>query len=337
MNKLNKAVKVYRGGFLESTHEVHIAVVKNSGELLCSYGNPLRKTFPRSALKPFQAIPLIRRNVVDKYNFSDADIAICCASHNGESRHRDQVLGILHKLKLDESYLKCGAHAPKNEKMYKKLIHENKEITQVYNNCSGKHAGMLGDCLALNEDIESYYKSSHPLQREIVETLISVCGIERNDLEIGIDGCGLPTHQFPLRKLAQGFSNLALPNSILNQTYVNAFKRIRNSMMSHSEMVGGDNSFDTDIMNNMPGKVVTKAGAEGVQGIGLVNSGIGIAVKVEDGNARGASVVAMEVLRQLNFINNKEYELMNAYNKPDVMNVSGLKVGEIIPDFKLDK
>lgn len=107
--------------------------------------------------------------------------------------------------------------------------------------------------------------------------------------------------------------------------------------MSHSEMVGGDNSFDTDIMNNMPEKVVTKAGAEGVQGIGLVNSGIGIAVKVEDGNARGASVVAMEVLRQLNFINNKEYELMNAYNKPDVMNVSGLKVGEIIPDFKLDK
>src|SRR5699024_4550204 len=330
-----KPVQVYRGEFLESTHDVHIAIVNNSGELLYSYGNPLRNTFPRSALKPFQAIPLFERGVVDKYNFNKADVSICCASHNGEDRHRKQVMNILSKINLDESHLKCGSHPPKSEEMYRNLIQNNEKITQVFNNCSGKHAGMLGGCLTSNEDIESYYELSHPLQKEIVNILFNVCDIKNNSIETGVDGCGLPAHQFPLDKLAQGFSNLASPNFMSDDTYSNSLKKIRDSMMTHPEMVGGYNSFDTDIMNSFPGSIVSKAGAEGVQGIGLIDSGIGIAIKVEDGNKRGASIVDMEVLKELNIINNQCYEQMYDYCRPDIFSISGLKVGKIITDFKL--
>lgn len=336
MNKTDAPIQVYRNGLLESKHQVHIAVVDAAGKLLYSYGDPSRISFPRSALKPFQAIPLIESGAADRFGFSDADIAICCASHSGEARHRTRVLNMLARIDADESFLRCGPHIPRDQEGYKQWIREGKELTPVFNNCSGKHTGMIATCIHLNEAVKNYYELDHPLQEQIIEQLKQICGIDNDQFSSGEDGCGLPAHRFPLYHMAVGFARLARPDLMVNQEHAVALKRIRDCMIAHPEMVGGSQRFDTDIMDALHEQVVTKMGAEGIQGIGLLESGLGIAIKVEDGNNRAASVAAMHVLEQLDLVRSDQYEQLKFHSEPLIKNTVGENVGQITADFKLD-
>lgn len=333
-NTLIHNVTVYRGGHLESTHSVHIAVVNQYGKILYQYGDPTRLTFARSSMKPFQAIPLVATGAAENYHFSLKDLSVSCASHSGESFHRKQVLSILDRIGLPESALQCGTHIPRDIESYKALIREGKELSPVFSNCSGKHSGMVATAVHMGEDPSDYYRVEHPVQKRIIDAIENVCDFPRYQMKLGVDGCGVPVHQIPLANLGTGFARLT---QAMHGTHAFAdeLTQIRKAMVSHPEMVGGTNRFDTDLMRVYGDRIVAKAGAEGVQAIGIKDKGWGIAFKVEDGNGRANSAVVMEVLRQLGIGESNHFSQLNKYVNPIMKNKREEKIGYIETNFEL--
>lgn len=330
---MEKPIKVYRGEYLESTHDIHVAVVNPKGDLLYYYGNPDRETFPRSSMKPFQAVAVLETGAADAFQFEDEDISLICASHSGEQGHRERVMSIMNRISLEENHLQCGTHIPRDMESYNALIKSGGDLTPVYSNCSGKHSGMLTAVVHNKEDVSSYRELSHPHQQRILSAIEDICEYPKAKLGISVDGCGVPVHRLPLKNTALGFARLAQPQG----KHGEALERIRNAMMRHPEMVGGKDRFDTDLMNAFNGKIVAKGGAEGVQCIGIVDEGLGITIKVEDGNARATSVVAMEVLKQLGIGDESIYQQLEQYADAPVLNARNERIGRIEAEFELLK
>lgn len=334
---MKKPILVYRGQFVESSHNIHVAVVNKEGRLLYSYGDPDRLTFPRSSMKPFQAIPLLETGAADSFSYSNPEIAIACASHAGESFHRETILQLLKRLGIQEDHLQCGTHTPWNLTSYKELLRNGEDVTPVFSNCSGKHTGMLATAIHMKEDISTYREVVHPHQQRILEAIEDICDFPKENIKLSVDGCGVPVHQLPLYHVALGYARLASPDSIKTVERKHIVKRIRDSMMEFPEMVGGTSRFDTDLMKAYQGRIVSKAGAEAVQCIGLVEEGIGIAIKVEDGGARAVNVAAMEVLNQLGYKEESIFTALDRYVHAPVLNARKEKIGEIRANFQLEK
>lgn len=332
---MSEAIEVFRGEFIESSHHIHVAVVDHEGKLLYSYGDPNRLTFPRSAMKPFQAVPLVETGTAKAFGYNTAEISLSCASHSGEPFHREAVLNILERAKLEENDLQCGLHVPKDTASYKQLLREGKELTPVFSNCSGKHSGMLATAVHMNEDIHTYPEIGHPIQQRILNVIEEVCHYPKENIGLSVDGCGLPVHRIPLYNAALGFARLAHPQGTVSEPRASALETIRDAMMEHPEMVGGTNRFDTDIMRAFKGNIVAKVGAEGVQCIGVVDRGIGIAIKTEDGTDRAAGVAAMEVLRQLGIGDETTNVLLADYIHAPVLNARNVKIGVVKANFVL--
>lgn len=334
---MNHSIKVYRGKYLESTHAIHVAVVNINGEIVYSYGDPFRVVFPRSSMKPFQAVPVVETGAADAYQFEEKDLSLICASHSGEEFHRERVTSILERIQLTEEALQCGSHIPRDIESYNKLIRDGGTLTPLYSNCSGKHSGMLTAVVHMKEEVQSYRELTHPHQQRILDVIEHVCSVRKSEIGISVDGCGVPVHRLPLRNIALGFARLAAPLTWEFTDTATHLERIRNAMMLHPEMVGGTNRFDTDLMNVFKNRLVAKAGAEGIQCIGDVESGLGIAIKIEDGNGRAASVAAMEVLKQLGIGDEPLYQKLDQYREAPVLNARKEKIGRIEADFKLEK
>lgn len=332
---MKKAITVYRGSYIESTHEIHVAVVNTKGELLYSYGDPNRLTFPRSSMKPFQAIPVIESGAANAFEFGEADVSLICASHSGEAIHRDRVMEILSRLHLEEEALQCGTHIPRDIESYNELIRKGGELTPVFSNCSGKHSGMLTAVKHLGEDIHSYRELNHPHQQRILQAIEEVCSFPKDQMDISVDGCGVPVHRLPLLNTAWGYARLADSSSLENKTRAETLERIRHAMTTFPEMVGGKDRFDTDLMRVFNGRIVAKAGAEAVQCLGDSETGIGIAIKVEDGGPRATSVATMEVLKQLGIGDESVYSQLEQYIHAPVLNARKDKIGVIQADFRL--
>jgi L-asparaginase II len=332
---LSKPILVYRGDYVESTHDLHVAVVNNAGKLLYSYGNPKRLTFPRSSMKPFQAVPIVETGAAENFDYSSKELSLSCASHKAEHYHREAVLNILNKIGLTEDALQCGTHALWDMNIYKKLIQEGKELTPVFSNCSGKHSGMLATAVHMNENVLTYREIQHPVQQRILDAIADICSIPKEQIKLSVDGCGVPVHQLPLDHVALGFAKLAKPKETVSESRAAILEQIRAAIIQHPEMVAGTNRFDTDLIKAFNGRVVAKAGAEAVQCIGLVAEGIGIAIKVEDGGPRAAGVAAMEVLRQLGIGDQHIFETLKEYVHPPVLNARNDKIGVIKANFAL--
>ncbi|MFD1739669.1 asparaginase [Bacillus salitolerans] len=334
---MNRAIQVYRGEFIESTHDIHVAIVSNKGELLYSYGDPKRLTFPRSSMKPFQAIPLIETGASEAYRFTNAEISLSCASHSGEIFHRETVQGILSRIGLTEDELQCGTHIPRDMESYKQLIREGKDLTPVFSNCSGKHSGMLATVVHMKEDVTTYREVEHPHQQRILQAIEDVCAFPKKDIQLSVDGCGVPVHRLPLFNSALGFARLANPAQTVPESRTYTLTKIRDAMMEHPEMVGGTNRFDTDLMAAYQGNIVAKAGAEAVQCLGIVDQGIGIAIKVEDGTPRATSVATMEVLKQLGIADESISHKLEEYVNAPVFNARNDKIGVVKANFVLEE
>lgn len=329
-----KLAKVYRGKIVESSHSGHIAVVNSNGKLLKYLGNPYRITYARSAVKPIQAIPVLETGAADKYALSDADLALICSSHNGEPQHTGRVLAILKRASISVDALQCGTHIPLARYVYEKLIKEGKELTSLYHNCSGKHAGMLITAKHMGETLEDYYKPEHPVQQRILKIISEIFDYEINKIKIGIDGCGVPVHALPLERLAYAFARLANPE-IFRPERIMACKRITEAMMNYPEMVGGTGRFCTDFMRVSQGGQFGKLGAESVYLVGDIKSGIGIAIKIEDGNTRALYPVVLEVLKQLDLLKKEQIEQLTSYYMPKLKNTRNEEIGKIVTSFKL--
>jgi L-asparaginase II len=299
--------QVIRGETVESVHRGHVHVVDGEGHTVVSIGDPSTVTFFRSAAKPFQALPCITSGAAEAFGFTEEDIAMAIASHSGEGIHVALAAGMLTKIGLAESDLRCGVHAPFNSKVAEQIMREGGTFSQLHNKCSGKHAAMLALAKQIDAPIEDYDSPDSRVQKRILRAVSDFTGVPEDEIAIGIDGCCVPNFALPLAAMAKSFANLVYPLEF-HPTVRAAAIRITEAMMRHPELIGGHERLDTLLMTAAPERFISKVGADGVWLCGVMPSdeypsGLGIALKIEDGDDfRGRPVVAIEILRQLGIL-----------------------------------
>jgi L-asparaginase II len=291
-------VEVTRGALVESCHRGAAVIADADGRLLLGLGDIGRPTYPRSAVKAMQALPLVESGAADGFGLGDRELAIACASHSGEEVHLAAVRSLLAKAGLDEGALACGAHWPIGDRASRELARAGRTPTAIHNNCSGKHAGMLATAVHLGLDPNGYERLRHPIQQEIRRVLSETCGTALPDDAIGIDGCSVPTFALPLAAVASGFARMVSGRG-LDEARATAAQRLIDACFAAPELVAGEGRFDTIAMRGLPDLVFAKGGAEGVHCAALPDLGLGIAVKVDDGTKRGAESVLAVLLAKL--------------------------------------
>ena len=329
-------VRVDRGQEQESLHRGAVAVVDRDGRVRYAAGDPALPLYLRSAAKPLQAIPLVEFGGADALGLTDAELAVVCGSHAGEPVHVDAVRSILAKAGLDERALQCGAHLPYSASDAAVLIREGRAPGAIHNNCSGKHAGMLAACRTRGWPVDSYRDPAHPLQREIAGIVAEFCGVPADEIPRGTDGCGVPTFQGTAADLGCAFARLADPSGLPGRR-AEAVGRLTRSMVAHSVMVSGTGRLVTVLMTGLGDRLFCKGGAEGGFGLGLPGRGWGLAVKIEDGNARGMGAVVLDALRQLGVVSPSELDALAAEHRPVLRNHEGRAVGEMRAVFTLEQ
>ena len=322
------AVLVRRGDRVESTHRVAYAVADSGGALLHHEGDVRRPVFPRSAVKPLQALALIESGAAERFAVSERELALACASHAGEPMHTEAVSAWLARLGLDPSALECGAHAPNHEPTARRLIAAGQAASALHNNCSGKHAGMLTLALHLGVPIEGYIAPDHPVQQRIGAVLAAMSG--GGLAPPAIDGCGIPTHPLPLANLAAAIARLGDPGPDPDDApgRAQACARIRAAMAAHPLLVAGSGRACSLIMAAAP-RVLVKTGAEGVYVAALPAQRLGLALKVADGASRAAVVALMALLKRLGALDPGAAAALGQLAAPELRNHAGRVVGRI--------
>ena len=288
-------VDVTRGGVVESRHRAAVAVSLASGEMLLTLGNVSALAFPRSSIKPFQALALISDPAHADFGFTDEEIAVMCASHNGEPEHVAAVRSILDKIGLDDTALECGPAWPKHKPSQRALMLAGLSAQPVRHNCSGKHAGMLALASLLGVPGEGYTAPDHAVQRRVAETIEAVCKVPVRDAPCGVDGCSVPNWALPLGAIAQGFARFANGEG-LGEGLAEGAAIIRRAVAAHPHMVAGTKRFCTEIMAHTGTRALVKTGAEGVMCVSLPERNLGIAIKCDDGASRCAETVMAHCL-----------------------------------------
>lgn len=339
-NDLPVLVEVTRGSIVESRHRGAIVVVDPDGQVLKRLGDDSLITSTRSTIKPIQAIPFITSGAADHFNVDERELAVVCASHEGEPIHTETVAGMLARAGLDETALRCGVQIPFDAETAKRLEADGKPPTQLHNNCSGKHTGMLMSAALRGLEVDDYLSPDNAVQQEITRAFARMADLSEK-IPTAIDGCSAPTFGVPLRSLALAFARLVNPPAE-DPMFAQATRRIVAAMNSHPEMVGGTRGrLDTELLRAAHGRLVCKIGAESVYCVGVLPcerypEGAGIAIKIEDGASRGLSPTVIESLRQLEVLNESEVAQLAKYHHAVVENRRGVQVGEVRATFELE-
>lgn len=351
--------ELYRGGIVESLHYGAAAVADAHGRLVAAWGDPHTVTYLRSSAKPFQAVPLIERGGAERFGLAPAEIAVMCASHSGTDAHVAAVRSIQAKSSVQEEHLLCGVHPISHQPTVEAMRQRGEALSPNRNNCSGKHSGMLALANLLGAPLEDYINPAHPIQKVILKTYAEFCGMETEQVVVGIDGCSAPNFAVPLVNAATAFARLCAPDTPgigFTASRAQACRTITSAMTAHPEMVGGPASFDTFLLRVMSGRLVAKVGAEGFQGIGLMpgalypgSPALGIAYKISDGDLKSHTrpvgdshgqvrpAVAIEILRQLGALQPADEQAFQEYGPTfPVYNWRGLLAGEGRPAFQLE-
>jgi L-asparaginase II len=342
-----------RGNTVESIHDGALAVVDVHGNLIASFGDPGTITFLRSTAKPFQALPFFEQDGPAVFNLTSPEKAIICASHSGTDEHVAVIRSIQKKAGIAESELLCGVHPPYHEPTAERIHDQKEPLTSNRHNCSGKHTGMLSYVRLKQRSGETlpaglaYIDLAHPLQKEILSTFAEMCDLPVGQVQIGIDGCSAPNFAVPLRNAALAFARLCDPETgnVHPSARRAACHTITSAMLASPEMVGGPGRFDTALMQATHGKIVSKAGAEAYQGLGLMpgalgpgSPALGIAMKIGDGDDRMKvrTAVALELLRQLGALSPAELEALAGFGPTyNLYNWRKIPVGRAYPTFQL--
>ena len=337
-------VEVRRGAITESRHRGHIVAIEPDGNVVAALGAPHNVTFLRSAAKPLQALPLLTSGAADRFGFTDEEVALACASHNGEPIHTSIVASMLEKIGLDPEALKCGVHEPYSPEAAGVLRARNEVPNALHNNCSGKHAGMLALALQLGASIENYEAAENPVQIAIAQAVAKFTDVPLEDMAVGIDGCAAPIFGVSIRAMALAYARLVSVPEGFDKPTRDACKRILRVMMAYPELIGGtSNRLDTELMRAAPGRIVSKVGAEGVYTAAILPcerwpNGLGLALKIEDGDdKRARPTVVIESLRQLGVLYDASLEAVSRYAFFPVQNRRGDVSGEIRASFELRK
>ncbi len=291
--------EVMRGGRVESEHWGHVVLV-SGGELVLGKGDFEAPVYCRSAVKPFQALPLFERGVVDRLALDAREIALLSASHDGTPEHVAVVAGMLAKAGLTADDLGCGPHAPFEKKSSLAIARAGEKPQRIHNNCSGKHAGFLMLADELGVDRSDYLDPESRSQRLVRDAVAEMGGVEASGLAMAIDGCGAPTIAMPLDALARGFERLVNPQA-LGSVRQAACGRLHQAISSEPFYLSGRQRFCAALIGALPGQVYPKNGAEGVYALGVLSgqTSYGIAIKVADGAERAYWPVVVDLLGRL--------------------------------------
>ena len=329
------AVEVTRGqspdnAFVESRHRAACAVVKADGTVLHGWGDIDQLVFPRSAIKPIQALPLVETGAADAFNFSAAEISLACASHNSEDRHINTVTDVLGRIGLSVDALECGPQVSTIPDIAMKKIGEGVTASRLRNNCSGKHAGFLTTAVHMGEDPAGYIGIDHPVQKRLFETVSEMCDVDVTGAPWGNDGCSIPALALPLHSLARGMANMADPSG-LGEVRAKASERIVHSVAKEPFMMAGTGRFCTAMNTALKGKGIVKTGAEGVMMVASPALKLGIALKIEDGDkTHGANGVALAaVLRHIGLLDDDAAATIRNYLELPVKDLNGNVVGSV--------
>ena len=322
------AVLVWRGERIESRHRVAFAVADAAGALVHGGGDLSEAVFPRSAVKPLQALAVLESGAADRFALTPVEVALACASHNGEPSHVSAVAAWLCRLGLKPDALECGVHPPSYDPAAEALARRGEPPSPLHNNCSGKHAGMLTLACHLGVPTGGYALPGHPVQQRIAAILAEMA--DAGPLpEPAIDGCSVPTFPLTLPQLATAMARLADPGR-LRPELATACRRVQSAMREHPDLVAGTGRACTAIMTALP-DVLVKTGAEGVYAAALPSRGFGMALKVEDGSGRAAPVALLALLDALGAIDEPARATLDEIARPKLRNHRGLLVGRIGP------
>jgi len=286
-------VEITRGALVESVHRGAIAVVHAGGETRFALGDVATPVYPRSSLKPIQALPLVESGAAEAFGLSDEEVALACASHSGEPMHVSRVEAWLERIGCHETDLACGPQPPRYEPSLEEMLRSGEKPTRLHNNCSGKHTGFLTLARHLKAPVAGYVNITHPVQQAVLTSLEALSGVK--DPAWGVDGCAAPNFALPLAAFARALAQLAGRRTL-------GAGRILRAMMSHPELVAGTGRSCTALMRAAHGKAAVKVGAEGVYAAMLPEVGLGVALKIDDGAGRAAEIAIAVILEKLGAI-----------------------------------
>jgi L-asparaginase II len=318
--------KFIRGTAVDSFHIGYATVVDEKGGRLFAAGDPDYPIFIGAAALPFQAVALLESGALEKFGFSDEELAIICATHNGEHYHVDLVNSILKKLDLNMDNLLCGIHPPLDRQTYEQLAIQGRRPTAVHNACSGAHAGMLAAAKALKVEISNYTEINHPIQQKIFEKIKLYSGKER--IPVAADTCNAPTYFMPIHNLAMMYMKLVEGGD-------DHLRRVFHSMSLHPRLIGGRGRFDTDFGALMGGRGIAKVGMEGVRGIGLrndENNPVGIAIKVLSGSWDACDSMTVAVLKHLRLIDEDTAKKLDGNLNAVIKSYTEAEVGRLVTE-----
>jgi len=324
-------VRLWRDGHVESVHRGAWALVDADGTVLEGAGAFAAPFFARSAIKCFQALPLLESGAARRFAFREQELALAIASHDGEPCHTGWVQGLLDRLGLGVGDLRCGVHPPTDAEARRELAARGEEPSALHNNCSGKHAAFLALALHLGASPEGYLDPASPGQVLVRRALAEMTGVAEEDLVPAIDGCSAPTYRLPLVALARGFARMTHPAGLPDERAA-ACRTLTAAAARHPELIAGvRRRLCTDLLRATGGRLFPKIGAEAVYAVGVRGAGRALAVKIDDGQPRGLDALVVALLEELGLLAPDELAALAPWRQRELENHAGLVVGRVEP------
>jgi L-asparaginase II len=318
-------VVAMRGDIVESRHRVHAAVVDARGVLRGSAGDPALFSICRSCAKPLQVMGFVESGHFDEVRWGDDELAIACASHGGEPEHVALVQSMLDSVGLEEGDLVCGPHDPLTRRGARALQQEGEPPTRLHNNCSGKHAAMLAHTRAAGWPTLGYESPCHPVQQGALDQVARWSGVPAQRIGQTVDGCGVVAFALPLQAMALAFARLGAAARRGDEVPA----RVVHAMMTRPFLVGGTDRFDTVLMEETNGALLSKVGAEGVHAVAIPDAGLALAVKVEDGASRAQHPAVLRLLQHLGALPEVLPHRLASFLETPIINTRGVQVGVV--------
>jgi L-asparaginase II len=327
MRDFDLDVLVTRGRGVESRHRVHAAVVDASDAVVGRAREPGTVTMWRSCAKPFQVMPLLTSGGFDEVGWGDDELALACASHGGEPEHVAIAESMLRDIGLEEGDLACGPHEPLSPRGARVLRESGDRPTRLHNNCSGKHAAMLARATFGGWPAEGYERDDHPVQRDVLTEVSRWSDVPEDQIIRAVDGCGVVVFGLSLEAMARAYARLT--RAVARGDEIPS--RIARAITTRPFLFGGTDRFDSLIVEETNGRVISKVGAEGVHSVAVFDQQIGFAIKVEDGATRAQYPAVLYMLERLGALPERLSPRLADYGRTRIRNTRGEVVGELLP------
>ena len=325
--QLSIDVEVTRADVVESRHLVHAAVIGAGDELIATARDATMVTMWRSCAKPFQVLPFLASGGFDQLGWGNEELALACASHGGEPEHVALAARMLDSIGLEEGDLACGSHEPLSSRGVKMARELGQPWTRLHNNCSGKHAAMLARAFTAGWPTGGYEREEHAVQRACLNEVASWSGVSLDDMPTGVDGCGVTVMALPIDRMALAYSRWGRAVALKDEMPLRTATAIR----AHPHLLGGTDRFDTVLIDETHGRIISKVGAEGVHCAVVPEMGLGVAIKVEDGAIRAQHPALLRVLQLVGALPDELPPRLAEWARRSIRNTRGEVVGDVRP------